>query len=119
MSSQETVKKGAWAKFMHWYESYQGKKIVGAVYSLGHDLNADAYLIERKVTSGVTEYNDTTNFNNAFKLPHVFRHVRLKAPLEFVHAKVFVLGREISRDPVEITELKALFVRLFNMMLVK
>ena len=35
MSSQETVKKGAWAKFMHWYESYQGKKIVGAVYSLG------------------------------------------------------------------------------------
>lgn len=35
MSSQETVKKGAWAKFMHWYESYQGKKVVGAVYSLG------------------------------------------------------------------------------------
>ena len=35
MSSQKTVKKGAWAKFMHWYESYQGKKIVGAVYSLG------------------------------------------------------------------------------------
>ena len=35
MSSQKTVKKGAWEKFMHWYESYQGKKIVGAVYSLG------------------------------------------------------------------------------------
>ena len=35
MSSQETVKKSAWAKFMHWYESYQGKKVVGAVYSLG------------------------------------------------------------------------------------
>ncbi len=28
-------KMGAWAKFMHWYESYQGKKIVGMVYSLG------------------------------------------------------------------------------------
>jgi gliding motility-associated protein GldL len=35
MSSKETVKRGAWAKFMHWYESYQGKKVVGAVYSLG------------------------------------------------------------------------------------
>ena len=27
----ENEKKG----FMHWYESYQGKKVVGAVYSLG------------------------------------------------------------------------------------
>ena len=54
-----------------------------------------------------------------FKLPHVFRHVRLKATLKFVHAKVFVLGRKISRDPVEITKLKALFVCLFDMMLVK
>lgn len=35
MSSKEIEKKGAWAKFMHWYESYQGKKVVGAVYSLG------------------------------------------------------------------------------------
>ena len=26
---------GAWAKFMHWYESYQGKRIVGVVYSIG------------------------------------------------------------------------------------
>ena len=26
---------GAWAKFMHWYESYQGKRIVGVVYSFG------------------------------------------------------------------------------------
>ncbi len=35
MSSKEIEKKGAWAKLMHWYESYQGKKVVGAVYSLG------------------------------------------------------------------------------------
>lgn len=28
-------KMGAWAKFMHWYESYQGKRIVGVVYSIG------------------------------------------------------------------------------------
>ena len=35
MSTEKTVKQGAWSKFMHWYESYQGKKIVGAVYSLG------------------------------------------------------------------------------------
>ena len=26
---------GAWEKFMHWYESYQGKRIVGVVYSVG------------------------------------------------------------------------------------
>lgn len=25
----------AWAKFMHWYESYQGKRIIGVVYSVG------------------------------------------------------------------------------------
>ena len=46
--------------------------ILGAVYSLGHDLNADAYLIERKTTSGTTEYTDTINFKSAFKLPHTF-----------------------------------------------
>lgn len=43
---------------------------VGAVYSLGHDLNADAKLIERKITSGTAEYSDTTAYDNAFKLPH-------------------------------------------------
>ena len=31
MKNQEAKNKG----FMHWYESYQGKKVVGAVYSLG------------------------------------------------------------------------------------
>ncbi len=46
--------------------------IIGAVYSFGHDLNADAQLIERKITSGVAEYSDTTKFNNTFKLPHTF-----------------------------------------------
>lgn len=36
MSQENNVEKmGPWAKFMHWYESYQGKKIVGMVYSLG------------------------------------------------------------------------------------
>lgn len=28
-------KMNAWDKFMHWYESYQGKRIVGVVYSVG------------------------------------------------------------------------------------
>lgn len=31
----EAKKMGPWAKFMAWYESYNGKKIVGIVYSLG------------------------------------------------------------------------------------
>lgn len=36
MATQEAAKKkGAWAKFMSWYESYNGKKYVGMVYSLG------------------------------------------------------------------------------------
>ena len=35
MSTNNEAPKGAWGKFMHWYESYQGKKIVGCVYSLG------------------------------------------------------------------------------------
>ena len=34
-TNNEVAPKGGWAKFMHWYESYQGKKIVGCVYSLG------------------------------------------------------------------------------------
>ena len=35
MSTKKTAPKGAWAKFMHWYESYQGKRVVACVYSLG------------------------------------------------------------------------------------
>ncbi len=30
-----TEKKGPWAKFMHWYESYKGKTVVNIVYSVG------------------------------------------------------------------------------------
>ena len=45
---------------------------LGAVYSLGHDLKADAELITRKTTSGTAEYSDTTSFANSFKLPHTF-----------------------------------------------
>lgn len=35
MSTEKSAPKGAWAKFMHWYESYQGKRVVACVYSLG------------------------------------------------------------------------------------
>ena len=35
MSTNNQAPKGAWAKFMLWYESYTGKKVVGCVYSLG------------------------------------------------------------------------------------
>ena len=34
-ATEGAQKMGAWAKFMHWYESYQGKRIVGVVYSVG------------------------------------------------------------------------------------
>lgn len=45
---------------------------LGFVYSLGHDLNAEARLVEGKKTAGTTEYSDTTYFDNSFKLPHTF-----------------------------------------------
>lgn len=37
MATEEQVaqKRGPWAKFMHWYESYQGKLIVNIIYSVG------------------------------------------------------------------------------------
>ena len=34
-TEEKAVKKGAWAAFMHWYESYNGKNIVNIVYSVG------------------------------------------------------------------------------------
>lgn len=34
-ATEGAKKMGAWAKFMHWYESYQGKRILGVVYSIG------------------------------------------------------------------------------------
>jgi gliding motility-associated protein GldL len=35
MATEKAEKKGFGAKFMHWYESYQGKNIVNIVYSVG------------------------------------------------------------------------------------
>ena len=35
MATENAAKKGFGARFMSWYESYQGKKVVGMVYSLG------------------------------------------------------------------------------------
>lgn len=34
-ATEGAQKMGAWEKFMHWYESYQGKRIVGVIYSVG------------------------------------------------------------------------------------
>lgn len=34
-ATEGAPKMNAWAKFMHWYESYQGKRIIGVVYSVG------------------------------------------------------------------------------------
>ena len=35
IANKKAKKMGAWAKFIHWYESYQGKRAVGVVYSVG------------------------------------------------------------------------------------
>ncbi len=44
----------------------------GATYSLGHDLNADARLIEQTTLGGVVHSSDTTALSNNFKLPHTY-----------------------------------------------
>ena len=44
--------------------SNKHKITFGATYSLGHDMGADAYMVETNTTS------DTTKLNGAFKLPH-------------------------------------------------
>ena len=33
--AEKADKRGPWARFMHWYESYQGKNVVNIVYSVG------------------------------------------------------------------------------------
>ena len=33
--AEKAVKKGLWARFMHWYESYQGKNVINIIYSAG------------------------------------------------------------------------------------
>ena len=35
MATEKSGNKSLWARFMHWYESYNGKNIVGIVYSVG------------------------------------------------------------------------------------
>ena len=35
MATEKTAKKGLWGKFMHWYESYDGKDKVNIIYSVG------------------------------------------------------------------------------------
>lgn len=44
--------------------------LLGAVYSLGHDLGADADVIEQTTQSGSIQTSDTTIVKNSFKLPH-------------------------------------------------
>ena len=34
-TTESAKKVGAWEKFMLWYESYKGKRIVGVIYSVG------------------------------------------------------------------------------------
>lgn len=43
---------------------------LGAVYSLGHDLGADASVVEQTALNGAIQSSDTTAVKNSFKLPH-------------------------------------------------
>ncbi len=47
---------------------------IGAVYSLGHNLNADAYIVEHTLTNGTIESgsSDTIRIKDGFKIPHTF-----------------------------------------------
>ena len=33
--AEKAVKRGPWARFMHWYDSYQGKNVINIIYSAG------------------------------------------------------------------------------------
>ena len=43
---------------------------LGLVYSLGHDLNADAQVIEQTIQNGTIQVSDTSFIANGFSLPH-------------------------------------------------
>ena len=45
---------------------------LGAIYSMGHDLNAEARIIDMTSQNSVLQSSDTTNINDGFKLPHTF-----------------------------------------------
>lgn len=64
---------------------------LGAVYSLGHDLKADASVIEQTTQNGAVQSSDTTVIQNSFKLPHsigvgaVFNHKNWKFGLDYTY----------------------------------
>lgn len=45
---------------------------LGAIYSLGHDLNAEASIINMTTQNSTVQSSDTTYINDGFKLPHTF-----------------------------------------------
>ena len=65
-TGEKTAKKGFGAKFMHWYESYQGKNIVNIVYSVGASVVIIGALFKILHWPGASEVLMVGMFTEAF-----------------------------------------------------
>lgn len=98
-----TPKMGPWAKFMHWYESYKGKRVVGVVYSVGASVVIIGALFKILHWPGASTVLMIGMFTEAF----LFVIGALDKPHpEFNWSNVFPQLLEYGTDPV-ILEAKA------------
>lgn len=98
----EGVKKmSAWDKFMHWYESYQGKRIVGVIYSVGASIVIVGALFKILHWPGAEEMLMVGMFTEAF----LFIIGALDKPHpEFNWSNVFPQLLEFGADPAILEE---------------
>lgn len=95
-STEATKKMSAWAKFIHWYESYQGKRAVGAVYSIGASIVIVGALFKILHWPGASEMLMIGMFTESFLF---FIGVLEKPHPEFNWGNVFPQLLEYGTDP--------------------
>lgn len=95
-ATKETKKMGAWAKFLHWYESYQGKRTVGAVYSIGASIVIVGALFKILHWPGASEMLMIGMFTESFLF---FIGALEKPHPEFNWGNVFPQLLEYGSDP--------------------
>ena len=66
MATEKTGKKGLWARFMHWYESYDGKHKVNIIYSVGASVVIIGALFKILHWPGATQVLQVGMFTEAF-----------------------------------------------------
>ena len=66
MATEKTGKKGLWARFMHWYGSYDGKNKVNIIYSVGASVVIIGALFKILHWPGATQVLQVGMFTEAF-----------------------------------------------------